>query len=434
MIINWKNSFTRFQRINLFILLLFVLLFILIECAQGRNHSCTIKLPNDIPINEPLYLKSIRNKYEFLQFTNQTNNLPINSKLILLCHGRRNELILKPHNNNTRLICKSSNQFEDFDNKTIVNLNQMNCTKTVTSDIKITSQKCSINNQGNLYEIGYRLNSQNFLTIFQVCYNNKTETTYFSVHQIKGSTIKYAVKDNRRRSFLSIGTNTNSSTTKINQIYKKHHQIMHFKQILGENQTYFNSSMYLARGHLTPDADFILSNFQLSTYYYINVAPEFQIINAGNWLRIEYLVRNLAANFNDDFLIYTGVYEILKLKHSNNYYQEIEIYLDIDNKIPIPKWFWKAIKNLKLNTGIVFITLNNPFANYNEIQEFCPNVCDKASIKSKYFQDIKKGYTFCCEIDDFKKIVTDLPSNFTVNSLLNCANIGNLVDNLDNIK
>ena len=50
--------------------------------------------------------------------------------------------------------------------------------------------------------------------------------------------------------------------------YRKQAQIEHFKSILGRNQHYFTNTSFLARGHLTPDADFVFSSAQFATYFY----------------------------------------------------------------------------------------------------------------------------------------------------------------------
>lgn len=40
---------------------------------------------------------------------------------------------------------------------------------------------------------------------------------------------------------------------------------------------------YFAKGHLAPDADFVLEAEQDATYYYVNAAPQWQAVNNGNW-------------------------------------------------------------------------------------------------------------------------------------------------------
>ena len=61
--------------------------------------------------------------------------------------------------------------------------------------------------------------------------------------------------------------------------------------------------MPLLQGHLAPDAAFIYNILQDATYYFMNVAPQYQSFNNGNWKSLEYNTRDLAKrqkklNFN----------------------------------------------------------------------------------------------------------------------------------------
>ena len=51
----------------------------------------------------------------------------------------------------------------------------------------------------------------------------------------------------------------------------------------------------LRQGHLSPDAGFIYNVEQDATYYFINVAPQFQSFNNGNWKILEMTTRDVAA-------------------------------------------------------------------------------------------------------------------------------------------
>ena len=51
---------------------------------------------------------------------------------------------------------------------------------------------------------------------------------------------------------------------------------------------------YFAKGHLSPDAAFIEGAEQDATYFFFNVAPQFQSFNNGNWKALEYATRDLA--------------------------------------------------------------------------------------------------------------------------------------------
>ena len=48
----------------------------------------------------------------------------------------------------------------------------------------------------------------------------------------------------------------------------------------------FDSDIYLARGHLAPNADFIFYSWMDSTYHFVNVAPQWQAFN-GKFIEIK---------------------------------------------------------------------------------------------------------------------------------------------------
>ena len=54
------------------------------------------------------------------------------------------------------------------------------------------------------------------------------------------------------------------------------------------------SSDWFAKGHLSPDAAFIYDFEQEATYFFINVDPQFQAFNNGNWKAAEAQTRKLA--------------------------------------------------------------------------------------------------------------------------------------------
>merc|ERR550519_2541828 len=116
-------------------------------------------------------------------------------------------------------------------------------------------------------------------------------------------------------------------------------------------ETYFpGGSIYIARGHLAPNADYMLYAWQDATFTFIDVAPQWQSFNAGNWLVVEDGVRSLAET-NGDILVWTGTHDILQLKDSNN--NLVDIYLDdkLEKKLPVPKYFWKVVYSASMKKG-----------------------------------------------------------------------------------
>uniref|UniRef100_A0A182P7R1 DNA/RNA non-specific endonuclease/pyrophosphatase/phosphodiesterase domain-containing protein n=1 Tax=Anopheles epiroticus TaxID=199890 RepID=A0A182P7R1_9DIPT len=136
-------------------------------------------------------------------------------------------------------------------------------------------------------------------------------------HQILGKAISHAQINNNRPSFKVGGVSTKQASK------------------------FINSSSYLAKGHLTPDGDAVLDSWAGATYFYINAAPEWQIVNAGNWLRVENAARKVAAQLNDTVHVYSGVYDVLQLPDQKG--NPISLSLDEDGAVQVPKWLWKVV-------------------------------------------------------------------------------------------
>lgn len=99
---------------------------------------------------------------------------------------------------------------------------------------------------------------------------------------------------------------------------------------------------------------------------------------------------------------------------------QVDLYLSIAgtaNKIPVPRMFWKVLHNPATNAGIAFVGLNNPYESNVAADIRCTDICSQLTWLSWTQKDIKKGYSYCCEVNDFRKAFPELP-NFTVNSIL----------------
>jgi hypothetical protein len=215
------------------------------------------------------------------------------------------------------------------------------------------------------------------------------------------------------------------------QIYTRQYQIKLFQQELAIklNEKDPQSLPYLlSRGHLTPDADFIFTFEQFATYFYLNVAPQFQIINSGNFLKVEKLARNLAASLKSDLKIVTGNFGVLKLRNEKS--GEIKsMFLDMENKrIAIPEFFYKILFEPQSNSSLVLITSNNPLVkSKSELVEICPNVCGDAEVgQKKILEDTRKGYTYCCSLSDFRKKVNGIPYEFLTMKNVELLNVKNI--------
>ena len=79
--------------------------------------------------------------------------------------------------------------------------------------------------------------------------------------------------------------------------YVKTNEAAQIQSLLGQNSIVDpdSYSIYFAKGHISPDAAFVYDAEQDATYFYSNVAPQFQSFNNGNWKALERAVRDYAT-------------------------------------------------------------------------------------------------------------------------------------------
>jgi hypothetical protein len=127
----------------------------------------------------------------------------------------------------------------------------------------------------------------------------------------------------------------------------------------------------------------------------------------------------LAANRNLTLDVYTGTHGVLKFNDIDGNAQDI--YLDIDNKkVPVPRIFYKILLDTKNKRGIALIGVNNVHISMDELQRdyvVCNDISDKVNYIKWRAKDIKRGYSYACDVNDFLKAVPHL-QHVKVKSLL----------------
>ena len=273
------------------------------------------------------------------------------------------------------------------------------CNSQISGNIVNRNESCALK-KGELLSIGFKLSDGSFVDFIEVCYNRETASTFYTKHIINGKTINKPMKTSLRPS--NFKTSEIPEHISIKTTYTKSNQLKRLESLIGDKklaQKYMTAT-FLSRGHLTPDADGVFISWQMATYYYVNVVPQWQSINNGNWKIIEGAVRRKAGQLKTDCLIFTGTHDVLVL---NN----IPITLH-ENGIQVPLWTWKIIKVPSKNSGIAFVTLNNPFQTFKPTP-LCKNICKETKWDKSNFNDFNKGFTICCKISDLMKVIPLIP-------------------------
>jgi len=268
--------------------------------------------------------------------------------------------------------------------------------------------------------IGWQI-EENFIEQIGICHDEKLYSTIWSNYTLHGVNIDFRDKDPARPSFR-IDTSYNkrfftwTTSTGMNDYYSKNNQVTEVTNILGTNTLEGNVEIiensasgtnYFAKGHLSPDAAFIYNIEQDATYYFINVAPQFQSFNNGNWKSLEINTRDLAMKLGHDISVYTGTHGILTFPDINNNSEEIFLYND--QYIPAPLYYWKVLQDKTRNTAVAFLGLNDPHEKSAPI-EVCQNRCAEMSWVDWEMTDLDGGYMYCCSLEEaamaFKEIAS----------------------------
>ena len=181
------------------------------------------------------------------------------------------------------------------------------------------------------------------------------------------------------------------------------------------------SDIFLASGHLAAKADFIYGNEQRATFFFLNTCPQWQRFNAINWVAVEDGSRILASARNINLDVYTGSFGVMGLKDTSDKFVDIHLYVNGNiRQIPVPKLYYKLLHDKANDSGVVLIGINNPHATLEEIKKdyiVCTDVSDKITYIKWYKDDIQKGFSYACEINDFLKNVPHI-SQLNVKNLL----------------
>ncbi|XP_070136799.1 uncharacterized protein [Drosophila bipectinata] len=243
----------------------------------------------------------------------------------------------------------------------------------------------------SMYRVGYNLGNQQFAELYRVCYNRATVRPIFVEHRI------YPKPFNARRpctEFTADGVigRADEGSFFTGSIYST------FRRLFGANQQYIanNRTVLLSRGHLAASNDFLFRDQMCATFKLVNVAPQFNTINARNWNRVEDYVRSLPRG-NTFVSVRTGTRGVLSLPSPTG---PKDVTLS-GNKNPVPLWFYKIVHNARRQPIVAFLTLNNRFATRPPA---VPNFCTRVACPNnmQFPQTGIDGYTTCCNPATFR--------------------------------
>lgn len=374
--------------------------------------GCAIDLEENDPEHPPFVVNTADQILQpVLDGDARVLNVPTGEKVTLACPGKRN--VLKETGTQVAsATCVSGTSFLVGNYKTPKTFSSLTC----TSNVEDTAREVGECYGGaTLVEIGWEIGTK-FINQLTVCHDKISANTLYTIDTIEGASITAVDSDNPRPGFKKGGF---FKGIDINGLYSQKGQAEEFAKLLGKEtaDSYLDISKqwYLARGHFSPDGDFIDAGSQDATYYYINTAPQWQSFNNGNWKRLEVAVRDVAADRAINFTTYSGGFQVSELADSQGVMQPLYLATDDDGNqlVPVPKYYWKVVHEPTTRAAVAFVGFNNPHMGPVKDEDiFCKDVCHKvpAFISEEYRTSIESGYMFCCTLSDLKKAIPYAPN------------------------
>lgn len=358
--------------------------------------DCIFSISN-LSTNYPLILQS--NNIDFLYPDFGTRNITMakGDSIELSCP----QSTLSATNTTTATAtCQSNLNFNI--NGCIVAINNITCVQTPASIARYTGKKCSTSNIKEI-EIGFNIDTNRFLRVISICFDETNFDTVYSMYNLTKFIQSYETNVNRP-SFTE--GNFYNLSEKLNNLYTKKNQKINInKQLnLAEDSELIigSSNFYLAKGHLTAKTDFVYAPGQIATFYYINVAPQWQNFNSMNWNKIENSVRLLANTRELDLVVYTGIFGTLKYNNANGDYVDLYLYVDENNNhaVTIPELFWKLVYEPESEAALVIFGINNPYITDTTSSIICSDISKNIDWLPTGRDNVTAGYIYSCSYDE----------------------------------
>lgn len=113
-----------------------------------------------------------------------------------------------------------------------------------------------------------------------------------------------------------------------------------------------------------------------------------------------------------DLEIYTGSSGTLVWKTQQG--EQVDVYLKT-NKFPVPKYLWTVVKSGQNAVAFAIFNKNNISDRDLQKDSFCSSKCEEITwinnLKAeKQYRKVENGYVLCCELNEFKRTITEMPN------------------------
>ncbi|KAI5633527.1 immunoglobulin i-set domain-containing protein [Phthorimaea operculella] len=349
------------------------------------SRECWLNIQSDLKGNQPLMLTPDQ-KWPMFETSEGNLKIPSGETVRLHCPSG----FKKFNTTDTYATCKQ----ESF---TVggkpFKYSELECNKEVFLTTRATRKQCMIKDPSSkMIKIGYWAGPK-FLEIYEVCLDMNSRVPHYAKHDIHYS---LANVEPKAQNWPKIGAHLR----KIDEMYDCGVQVDTISSVLRswfhrEDKCCFSKRPLVNARDVTPGLP------QKSTYTVWNLVPHWSTCNTQNWDSVERKVRALTQVTNEALRVWTGVAGQLQIAGQN-----ISIVDRKGQGQAVPKYLWKVVQDPSTKASLAIIQLNIPDLRLGEAYThiFCRDICNEITwMKSRTWQDVGRGYTFCCAIKEFEK-------------------------------
>ncbi|XP_070507852.1 uncharacterized protein [Chironomus tepperi] len=373
----------------------------------AANSACTIDINTQTGSPQPVYIRPGTNQFFHPSNRNGQIQMSANQAMELWCSG--SWASPAGAQNLITATCVSGQTFQYNGND--INFNDFRCSGWPWWSTRNTGVKCY--SGGVLIDFGYQVDTR-WINIYTSCHDLVLETTWYIKHKFTH------ISDGNQRSVTRPAWTQSDffTSSNVNGLYTRNTQRATIATIL-EDQAAAEcfveadpSDVFLARGHIAAMTDFIFATEQRATFHFLNANPQWQTFNGYNWVSVEISSRKVASDRGIELDVYSGTYGISQLWNSEGIRKNI--YLDWPaGRIPMPQIYYKILIHQDSLSGVVLIGVNNPHLTLDDIQThgyiICPDVSDQINYVTWIRTDLRRGYSYACEVHDFTTVVQHIP-------------------------
>ncbi|XP_016976064.2 uncharacterized protein LOC108042348 [Drosophila rhopaloa] len=378
-----------------------------------RGAPCRVDMQKDLPRPDqvqPLYLRPGTDLY-WLPNADGQLEIPRGASIEMHCShpfAPANGESLEPELRSIRVKCVQDTTFEWTGSK--IKFRDFVCSRSIPYTVERLDRHCVDGDVTSfLYRVGYDTGDGRFVATMELCHDPSHLRTHYARHHLSPANVHFQ-RNVKRLKFSAAGHFTGFDMARIYS-HKSQEKLMAPAGLID-----VKSGLFLARGHLAAKADLIYASQQRSSFNYVNVAPQWQSFNGGQWAVLEDSTRRYVASSGISASVYTGTYGEMKVAGSKSLYLTTDA--NDNGLVTVPQLFYRVLVDDGNPTrGIALLGVNNPHATLAQIHESYI-ICDPVEElvqwlswlhKSNAKGNLKKGYLYACSVADLARVVGQLP-------------------------